>query len=250
MSWREAEHPRDPANGEFVEKSGWLGRVNDAIDRFVGGAGIRGVRPSIDGASSTKELEAVTRRELDFLTGQQVKVKLKGLDLPLAKLHMEGVLRGAGEFPWAQLREINTTRENSVRDAFTFIVPNRPDRTTLTFNTKRNHAEFVANMARMAALSYYSGDVRDLTHIGAHEYGHVAVGSLPWGAVDGIVGSKPLGYVTRVRDQLGMYALSDDHEMIGEAVADYLSRSGQSSQLGREVVSRLHALNNRVAGRR
>lgn len=29
--WREVDHPRDPANGEFVDKQGWAGRVVTAM---------------------------------------------------------------------------------------------------------------------------------------------------------------------------------------------------------------------------
>lgn len=239
--WRERDHPRDPLNGQFIEADGtsisdWVQQMSQQMKQRSGvvdrSKPSRPIRQSVASARSARELARATQSELYALTGRETKIDLRGMDLEVAKHHMEGVLRGAEAFPWAHLPEIRTFSADPRHFAETYFEAGDPSATYMSFNKESTFDNFQAQTVQMFARSYSSSGRPDLTHYGSHEFGHVAAATVDHDEYVRILkrayGKYIRGARDRIMDELGVYATRDIEELIGESAAHVISGGGSS----------------------
>ncbi len=218
-------------------------------------------RPEFEAATTTRELEAATKAELQRVTGQKVKVSWRGMHLEVAKHHAEGILRGAEAFPDVRIGGIDTFKGKSgdMRVAHTFIVPGSANGADMYFNSNDLEgnpytlASFTEVHNRMHRAGHLSGPLGDLTHAGSHEFGHVVAASARWDRPRGLAGLMSsdsggswVGTIARksvdragvdVGRAIGLYATGDNNELWGELFADYIARGAEAHPVSRHAVA-------------
>jgi hypothetical protein len=230
--------------------------TRDKQGRFSGHGGIR---QSLQDAKTTEEVAAVLKSEVSGVLGHEVKVGLAGLDVDTARIHAEGVLRGAEAFPTAQLRLVKTYGPDSPfghyggmqPEAFAVTVGGRD----IYFNTDYGHVEHYSR--EMDLATHLAGTPGDLTRVAVHEFGHVVNGTVPGANLAALQQAKQAtGGGSRsalVRGEISKYASKNSSELFAEAFMDVVSKGDDASDLSHAIVAaaaRGGGTSNRMAGPR
>lgn len=208
------------------------------------------VRPVLQQAKSTRQLQQAMRAEVQRITGRDMLIQVPD-DASLATMRQfyEGVLRGMERFP-----------DTSVRTVAWWRVPDGHYADTSAGEIRFN-AWWAQAEQRRKLLGAVRGDVADwdrpglrgwmprnagtVDSLGMHEYGHAVHLSL--GAETATVSSRALTIVQRraalegitpdeaVARHLGAYSTSDEFELIAGAFTDVMVNGDLASPLAREI---------------
>lgn len=227
---------------------------HDSKGRFAahsGDGGSRGIRDSLAQASTMPELEAAASAELGGILGRRVAVDMRGMDVETARVHLEGVARGAEMFPHTDLISVSTYGPGGVRAhvghpdeekawGITDSVRGRAG-ADIAFNTRISAAKMRDITQRAHDGGLVHGNPRDITRTGSHEFGHAAAASLYPGvaqshAVDTLRvhgRNDPYGHLFA---SLSRYAGTSPDELLGEAVAQVATEGSGASGLAKDIV--------------
>ncbi len=241
----------------------------DERGRFGSGGG--SVRHSLAEAQTAEQVAAVASQELGDRLGHPVSVNLTGLDVGLARQHMEGVLRGAERFSnGVGLTKIDTEDMTAYGEMKHGVGAGL----TITFSTRYNESDYKGMLDRQHAEFGRSGAPSDYTHTGTHEYGHAVAhshgaptqdehgGGIRLDGPERIMrdtadrmsldaGGKESGRGFKYRpdeqvsagdftvNQIGYYAATNHGEAFAEAFADVVSRGAHAAPLAKEVMSQV-----------
>ena len=244
----------------------------DAHGRFDFGEGHPdtaggGVRQSLKDAKTTDEIAAVTRSELNSITGRdhgQDRVIFHG-DPDIAREHAEGILRAQAEHPdvvIAGVRTFDPENPGAVyyasgdKDAMAMTSTYRNAITGRTESVIRFNDNFTNNTARYQRALDNSREQGWLANptpggVATHEFGHAWASQAKantagrQAAVDH-ARSKGVKVTAAVREGVSAYATTSAHELAAESFAQVLAKGGGASSIARVVYD---AVNSKRGGR-
>lgn len=210
------------------------------------------IRPELQAARHTGELDAIVEDEVARITGRPGFTADfgTGTSLLTAQEHAEGILRALERFPDMSLQRVEVLAMVG-EDAATYA------RTVRAFTLRFNEA-YVSDAGRDRYLLRLRTDVATRWHvpgsatpmgIALHEMGHVLdLGALAQRARAAIVKAverraAELGLDLRatVEREISLYASADGLEMAAEAFTDVMLNGARASALSRETVDILEA---------
>ncbi len=216
----------------------------DQQGRFGSGSG-GGVRQSLQDAQTTEAVAGVLKAEVSSILGRTVRVDFVGLDADVARVHAEGILRGAEACPTAALRVVSTygsesaLGHNSGIDPTHYAVTMRGE--DILFSTTYGHMDDLAGeVAHSDSSGHLAGVHGDLTRIAVHEFGHVVAGGNPstraGHAYQVTKDSAPAGgRAAHVRREISGYAASNSGELFAEVFMDVVSAGSGASALSQQI---------------
>lgn len=212
-----------------------------------------GVREGLARARSVDELNVAAMAEIKRITGRDIPVDMTGVDLQLAKEHLEGTMQGLERFPEAALVGVYSYGPGSAKTVGgPEIARLHPDASAVTtaFGVSEG-GKFVikssvyVNARHSADPAGYRADktaahedgylvTASPTGTALHEFGHVVANQTgaKRDAYDSAVeladaaGASPRAYIT---NNVSGYASSDMAEFAAEAFADVMVNGSNAS---------------------
>ena len=230
----------------------------DSEGRFAtGGGGSRGIRQELSEAQTLPAIGLALNGEYRRITGRDIdSIHLDGLDPDVARVHAEGILRGAEMFPAAVLHEVASYGDGGHvpagrMPAGCVAVTQAASRigSGIYLNTHWTAQKLRDSQANDDSIGHMAGAHGDLTRTGSHEMGHVAAHTAGSDRVHATIEQKlasmaaGAGQATSVfvRRHISTYGATNAHEAAGEATADVASRREGASDVSKSVVAELRA---------